>query len=170
MKFIHTVSLIAVWVLPAAAQSFEKVEERLNASAEVVEELLNAPDSEIPEGLLDDAECIAVVPSMKKVALVVGGQYGRGVVVCRARERGPWGPPSMIALDGGSFGFQIGGSTTDLVMFFMNPDGIDYLLKDKFTMGGEASVAGGPKGRTADAATDLVFQAEILGYSRTQGV
>jgi lipid-binding SYLF domain-containing protein len=161
---------MTAWILPGAAQSPDEIGERLEQSALVVRELFDAPDSDIPEGLLEDAECVGVVPSLKKAALGFGGQYGRGAVVCRESEGGAWGAPSMIALDGGSFGFQIGGSAVDVVMFFMSPDGIDYLLRDKFTLGGEATVAAGPKGRNAEAATDLAFQAEILTYSRSQGL
>jgi lipid-binding SYLF domain-containing protein len=168
-KVMQIAALAVVCTVPVAAQSPEEMEERLDESAEVVQELLKAPDSDIPEGLLDDAECLAIIPSVKKVALGFGGQYGRGAVVCRGSEGGPWGAPSMIALDGGSFGLQIGGSAMDVVMFFMTPDGIEHLLKDQFTLGGEASVAAGPKGRTAGA-TDLAFQAEVLSYSRSQGL
>jgi len=170
MKIVQTVTVVAVCSMTVLAQSAAEIHERLAESAEVVGELLNAPDSDIPESVLEDAECVAVVPSVKKFAFGFGGQYGRGTVVCRSGEGGPWGAPSMIALDAGSFGFQIGGSAMDLVLFFMTPDGIEHLLKDKFTLGGELSVSAGPKGRTAEAATDIAFQAEILSYSRSQGL
>jgi len=161
---------LALAIAPAlAAQSQEEIAERLEQSGHVIDELMNAPDSEIPNGLIDDAKCVGVVPSLKKAAFGFGGEYGRGAVSCRS-DSGDWGAPSMVALFGGSFGFQIGGTTTDVVMLFMTEDGINYLVRDEFTLGGDASVAAGPKGRAVEAETDVAFQAEILSYSRSQGI
>jgi lipid-binding SYLF domain-containing protein len=154
---------------PGLAQSPEDIAERLDKSAEILEELMNAPD--VPEGLMEDAECIAVIPAVKRLAFGFGGQYGRGAASCRsAGGEGPWASPSMIALDGGSFGFQIGGSSSDLILLFMSPESMKHLLSDKVTLGADASIAAGPKGRTAGADTDLTLRAEILSYSRSRGL
>ena len=168
--------ITSIWIVVAVsltgwAQSAKDMAERLDTSAEILEELMNAPDSEVPEGLLEDAECIAVIPAVKRLAFGFGGQYGRGASACRTNGgEGPWGAPSMVALDGGSFGFQIGGSSSDLVLLFMSPDSMKHLLSDKVTLGADASVAAGPKGRTAGADTDLTLRAEILSYSRSRGL
>jgi lipid-binding SYLF domain-containing protein len=166
------VSACTLWVaagaMPASAQ---KMEERLDTSGEVLRELINAPDAEIPEELLEDAECVGVIPGVKKAAFGFGGRYGRGVAVCRTNGgNGPWGAPSMLALDGGSFGFQLGGSSMDVVMLFMTPKSMESLLKDKVTLGGDVAAAAGPKGRNASASTDTRFQAEILTYGRSRGL
>jgi lipid-binding SYLF domain-containing protein len=164
-----TLATLILAAAPAAsAQSDAEIAERLEQAAEVVGELVNAPDSDIPMDLINDAECIAVIPGLKKAALGIGGEYGRGAVSCR-NDQGAWGAPSMVALFAGSFGFQIGGSSTDVVMLFMNSDGVEHLIRNEFTLGGDATVAAGPKGRSARAATDVTFQAEILSYSRSQG-
>jgi lipid-binding SYLF domain-containing protein len=155
------------WLAPAAALAQAKEKRRLAACEEVLTELLAGEES-IPRDLLDKAECVAVVPSAKKLALGVGGRYGKGAVLCRQAEG--WGPPLMITLGGGSFGFQIGGQAADYVLLVMNPNGIDNLLKSKFTLGADAAVAAGPVGRTGSAATDLRLRAEILSYSRTRGL
>jgi len=149
----------------------EKETDRLENAAVVMEEIMNVPDN-IPQDLLDKAECVIVVPSVKKAAFGIGGSYGRGAMVCRTggKFKGQWGAPSMLALEGGSVGFQIGGSETDLVMLVMNTRGADKLLSSKFTLGGEGSVAAGPVGRTATAQTDAQMHAEILSWSRTQGL
>jgi lipid-binding SYLF domain-containing protein len=146
-----------------------KTPQRLEASREVLEELAGIPEEGVPRDLLDKAECVGIVPSTKKFAFGVGARFGKGVVVCRT-SKGPWGPPLMISLGGGSVGFQIGGQAADYVFLVMNPKGIDNLLKSKFTLGADAAVAAGPKGRTAEAATDARMRAEILTYSRTRGV
>jgi lipid-binding SYLF domain-containing protein len=156
---------LLVAALPAEAQVKEK--RRLAACQEVLEELLSGKES-IPRDLLDKAECVAVVPSAKKFALGVGGRYGKGAVVCRGAKG--WGAPLMITIGGGSFGLQIGGQAADYVFLVMNPKGIDYLMRSKFTLGADAAVAAGPVGRTGSAGTDLRMHAEILSYSRTRGL
>jgi len=164
-------ALTVVFCVPAVAQIDEKVAERFSESEQILGELMNAPDGGVPKDLLKKAECVAVIPSVKKAAFGFGGQYGRGVVACRKdRGKGPWGAPSMIGLGGGSFGFQLGGSATDVVMLFMTPDSIKYLLRDKVTLGADASVAGGPKGRAASAETSASMRAEILSYARSRGL
>ena len=148
-----------------------KMQQRLDTSATVLEELINAPDAGIPEGLLADAECIGVIPGVKKAAFGFGGRYGRGVAVCRTNDgAGPWGSPSMLAINGGSFGFQLGGTSMDVVMLFMTPNSMESLLRSNVTLGGDIGVAAGPKGRRASADTDLRFQAEILTYGRSRGL
>lgn len=146
-------------------------EERLNSSAEVLQEILNIPDA-LPKELLNKAECVAIMPSVKKFALGIGGSYGKGVLVCRTGQKftGPWGAPAMYRLEGASIGFQIGGQATDYLLLVMNPKGAESLLKSKVKLGADASVAGGPKGRTATAATDAYMRAEILTYSRARGL
>jgi len=128
------------------------------------------PDKGIPQDLLNDAHCVVIVPGLKKGAFVVGGEYGRGFVTCRAADHRGWSAPAAVKVEGGSFGFQIGGSSTDLVMLVMNAKGADKLLGDKFTMGADASVAAGPVGRTANASTDAKVTAEILAWSRAKGL
>jgi len=153
--------------LPAAAAAETRERKRLAACEEVLTELLSGKES-IPRDLLDKAECVAVVPSAKKFALRVGGRYGKGAVVCRGGKG--WGAPLMITIGGGSFGLQIGGQAADYVFLVMNPKGIDYLMRSKFTLGADAAVAAGPVGRTGSAGTDLRMHAEILSYSRTRGL
>jgi lipid-binding SYLF domain-containing protein len=159
---------LVVWALAVTpALALTKEEKRLHSCQEVMEELLAGKES-IPRDLLDKAECVAVVPSVKKFALGFGGRWGKGAVVCRTTD--DWGPPLMISLGGGSFGLQIGGQAADYVFLVMNPKGMDYLLRSKFTLGADAAVAAGPLGRTGEAATDLRMRAEILSYSRTRGL
>ncbi len=147
-----------------------KEDRRLEACRDVLEEFLRMNEA-IPRSLIDRAECVAVLPSVKKFALGFGGRFGKGAVSCRTDEgKGAWGPPLMISLGGGSFGLQIGGQAADLVFLVMNPKGIDYLIKSEFTLGADASVAAGPVGRTGEAGTDLRMRAEILSYSRTRGL
>ncbi len=149
----------------------EKIADRLWESSKVVDELIQAPDANIPLDLLRKAECVAVIPGLKKAALGIGGELGRGAVSCRKDAgKGPFGPPAMISLTGGSFGFQIGGQETDVVLLFMTPDSFKHLLRDNVKLGVDASVAGGPKGRTAAASTNATMRAEILTYSRSRGV
>src|SRR5213593_1419794 len=148
----------------------DKIADRLWESSKVVDELVKAPDSDIPKDLLKKAECVAVIPGLKKAALGIGGQLGRGAVTCKKNGgTGPFGPPAMISVKGGSFGFQIGGQETDVVMLFMTPDSLKHLLRDKVTLGVDASAAGGPKGREASAETNATMRAEILTYSRALG-
>jgi lipid-binding SYLF domain-containing protein len=148
----------------------DKIADRLWQSSKVVEELVKAPDSDIPKDLLRNAECVAVIPGLKKAALGFGGQLGRGAVTCKKNGgKGPFGPPAMISVAGGSFGLQIGGQETDVVMLFMTPDSFKHLMRDKVTLGVDASAAAGPKGRTASAETNATMRAEILTYSRSRG-
>src|SRR6202044_74821 len=146
-------------------------EDRLRNASTVLTEILNIPD-DIPQDLLDKADCVVVFPSVFKAAFVVGGSYGRGAMTCRTGEyfNGPWGAPSMMALEGGSIGFQIGGQATDFVLLVMNPRGAHSILRSKVKLGADASVAAGPKGRTADASTDATLRAEVLSYSRSRGL
>jgi SH3 domain-containing YSC84-like protein 1 len=155
----------------AAFADDEREEERVKDAGEVMKEILNIPD-DIPQDLLDKAECVVILPSVKKGAFGVGGSYGRGVMLCRSGEHytGPWGPPALYALEGVSIGFQLGGQATDFVLLVMNPQGARSLLSSKVKLGADASAAAGPKGRTAEGATDVVMQAEILSYSRNKGL
>jgi lipid-binding SYLF domain-containing protein len=162
-------ALVAL-LIPALSSAQVRETKRLEACREVLEELLGG-EERIPRDLLDKAECVAVIPSAKKLALGFGGRWGKGAVVCRGPVgRGPWGPPLMISLGGGSFGLQIGGQEADYVFLVMNPKGIDYLMRSQFTLGADAAVAAGPVGRTGSAGTDLRMRAEILSYSRTRGL
>src|SRR3984893_3315424 len=153
------------------AAKLNKEQKRLEECGVVMQEVLNIPDS-IPHDLLEKAECVIVVPSVKKLAFGIGGDYGRGAMVCRTGQhfRGRWGAPAMYALEGGSIGFQIGGEATDLILLVMNSRGMDSILSSKVKLGGDASVAAGPKGRDASADTDAWMRAEILSYSRSRGV
>lgn len=163
--------LLLSGLLSADDKDEDKGPRRIEACREVLEELAGIPEEGIPRDLLDKAECVGVFPSTKKFALGVGARYGKGAVVCRTDGgKGPWGPPLMISIGGGSFGLQIGGQAADYVFLVMNPKGIDNLLKSRFTLGADAAVAAGPKGRSAEAATDATMRAEILTYSRTRGI
>jgi lipid-binding SYLF domain-containing protein len=145
--------------------------ERLHNAGTVIQEILDIPD-DIPQDLLDKARCVVVMPSVLKAAFIVGGSYGRGTMVCRTGKdfTGPWGAPAMYALEGGSVGLQLGGEATDFVILVMNNRGVDSLLHSKVKLGADASVAAGPKGRTASADTDAYMRAEMLSYSRARGV
>jgi lipid-binding SYLF domain-containing protein len=156
-------------IVPLLAKDNDSVK-RLNEAAVVFSEIMATPDKGIPQDLLADAHCIVIVPSLKTAAFLVGGKYGKGYVSCRNKAGVGWSAPGTVRIEGGSFGFQIGGSTTDLIMLVMNEGGEAKLLSSKFTLGGEGSVAAGPVGRTATAQTDLQMHAEILSWSRTQGV
>ena len=149
----------------------KKENQRLEQAATVLEEILGMPDA-LPAGLLRKAECVVVLPSVKTFALGMGGKYGRGAMVCRQGNdfQGPWGPPSMMALDGGNIGFQIGGQATDFLLLVMNEKGANSVLKSKVKLGADASAAAGPKGRTTEASTDAYMTAEILSYSRSRGL
>lgn len=148
-----------------------KEEDRLRACATVLKEILDIPD-DIPKELVDKAECVIVFPGVKKFALGVGGSYGRGAMTCRTGDdfHGPWSAPTLMALEGGSIGFQLGGQETDFVLLVMNDRGATSVLGSKVKLGADASAAAGPKGRTAAAATDVVMQAEMLSYSRSRGL
>ena len=155
--------------LPVMAQ--KKEDERINESAIVIKEILGMPDG-IPKDLLNKADCIVIYPSVKKAAFVVGGSYGRGLITCRKGQdfSGTWGAPAMFALEGGSFGFQIGAQATDFVLLVMNESGANSVMSSKVKLGADASVAAGPVGRAASAETDIVLKAEILSYSRSKGL
>src|SRR6478752_3560057 len=149
----------------------ERETDRVKDAGEVLKEILNIPD-DIPQDLLDKAECVVVLPSVKKGAFGIGGSYGRGVMVCRNGQHytGKWRAPALYALEGISIGFQLGGQATDFVLLVMNPKGATSLLTSKVKLGADASAAAGPKGRTAEGATDIVMSAEILSYSRNKGL
>jgi SH3 domain-containing YSC84-like protein 1 len=166
---ILTASFLLTTVAFAADDIRE--EERVKDAGDVMKEILNIPD-DIPQDLLDKAECVVVLPSVKKGAFGVGGSYGRGIMICRsgAHYTGPWGAPALYALEGVSIGFQLGGQATDFVLLVMNPRGARSLLSSKVKLGADASAAAGPKGRTAEGATDVVMNAEILSYSRNKGL
>jgi SH3 domain-containing YSC84-like protein 1 len=163
--------VLACAFLPTAFADNHKEQERVKESGEVIKEVLNIPD-DIPQDLLDKAECLVVLPSVKKGAFGIGGSFGRGVMTCRSGQHytGLWGPPAMYALEGVNIGFQLGGQATDFILLVMNPKGARSLLSSKVKLGANASAAAGPKGRTADAATDVVMNAEILSYSRAKGL
>jgi SH3 domain-containing YSC84-like protein 1 len=155
----------------ARAANRDKDEDRLKDCGTVLKEILDIPD-DIPQGLLDKADCVVVYPSVLKAAFVVGGSYGRGAMTCRKGDnfKGSWGAPTMMALEGGSFGFQIGGQATDFVLLVMNEGGARGILAGKVKLGGDASVAAGPVGRNASAETDVTLRSEILSYSRSRGL
>ena len=148
----------------------ESAATRLKTSAEVLTEIMSAPDKGIPDELLEKSQCIVIVPGIKKAAFIVGGQYGKGFIECRRASGKGWSAPAAVKVEGGSFGFQIGGSETDAIMLVMNKRGAEKLLSSKFTLGADASVAAGPVGRSASANTDAKMHAEILTYSRSRGV
>ena len=175
MKVKSILASLAVALLLLAfstpADDREKEEDRIKDAGKVMTEILNVPD-DVPQDLLDKADCVVVFPSVLKAAFIVGASYGRGVMTCRtgADFTGPWGAPSMMALEGGSIGLQIGGQATDFVILVMNGRGAESLLHNKVKLGADASIAAGPKGRDAQAATDVTFRAEMLSYSRARGV
>jgi lipid-binding SYLF domain-containing protein len=152
-----------------AADREIKVDDRLNASAETLTEMMRAADKGIPQDLIDKARCVVVIPGMKKAGFIFGAEEGRGFAVCR-RPGGSWSAPAAVRTEGGSVGFQIGASETDVVLLVMNEGGMKHLLSDKFTVGGDASAAAGPVGREATALTDAAMNAEMLSYSRSRGL
>ena len=170
-KFIVCLVFVLISSLASFAANDEREEDRVKDAGEVLKEVLNIPE-DIPQDLLDKAECVVVLPSVKKGAFGIGGSYGRGVMVCRGGEhfKGKWGAPALYALEGVSIGFQLGGQATDFVLLVMNPKGAQSLLYSKVKLGADASAAAGPKGRTAEGATDIVMRAEILSYSRNRGL
>jgi len=168
MKSFLAVILVLLCAVPLVAQNQEA--ERLQKAATVVEEVMGTPEKGIPTDLLKKAVCVGVIPSQKKLALGIGGTFGRGALVCRRGGNGAWGGPSMFTVGGANIGFQLGGQATDFVLIVMNPNGAKKLLQSKTKLGADASVAGGPVGRTAQGATDLQMRAEILTYSRSRGL
>jgi lipid-binding SYLF domain-containing protein len=153
------------------ARADNKDEDRLQNAGEVMKEIVDIPD-DIPKSLLDKADCVIVIPSVLKAAFILGGSYGRGAMTCRSGDdfQGPWGAPTMMALEGGSFGFQLGAQATDFVLLVMNARGASSILNSKVKLGADASAAAGPKGRDAEADTDVTFRAEVLTYSRSRGL
>ena len=175
-KLLPCLSSILLAVLPffaevASASDQTKDDDRLRNCGTILKGILDVPD-DIPQDLLDKADCVVVFPSVLKAAFIVGGSYGRGAMSCRKGEnfKGPWGAPTMMALEGGSFGFQIGGQATDFVLLVMNESGASGILSSKVKLGADASVAAGPVGRDASADTDATLRAEILSYSRARGL
>jgi len=154
----------------AAASAASKEEERLANAAKAFGEIMAAPDKGIPGNLLEKADCIVIIPGMKKAGFIVGGRYGKGTVSCRNQAKTSWGAPAMLEMGGGSFGLQIGASAIDVVMLVMERGGMDSLLKDKFTLGADASVAAGPVGRASTAETDAAMKMKVLSYSRSRGL
>jgi SH3 domain-containing YSC84-like protein 1 len=175
-KRLATVLLASLFVLPlfrsdVRADEKSKDEDRLQNSGMVMKEILDIPD-DIPQSLIDKAKCVIVMPSVIKGAIGIGGSYGRGAMVCRSGDnfQGPWGAPSMMRLEGASFGFQLGGQATDFVLLVMNDRGASSILSSKVKLGADASAAAGPKGRDAEADTDVTMRAEVLTYSRSRGL
>ena len=165
-KFALTLALCSSAVVLVAADT---AQERMADATKVFTEIMATPDKGIPQDLLEKAHCVVIVPGMKQAALGIGGKFGRGYAVCRQNNAG-WGAPAAIRVEGGSFGFQLGASSTDVIMLVMNERGMRRLLEDKFTLGGEATVAAGPVGRTTSANTDVQMSAEILSWSRSKGL
>ena len=170
-RMISSLMALALAALPLMAAGDKKETGRLENCGLIVKEVMDIPDN-IPEDLINKAECIIVYPSVLKAAFVIGGSYGRGAMTCRSGEHftGPWSAPTMMALEGGSVGLQLGGQATDFVLLVMNPRGARAILGNKVKLGADASAAAGPKGRTANASTDVTMRAEVLSYSRARGL
>jgi lipid-binding SYLF domain-containing protein len=168
-RILLSLGLVLALALPVLAQ--DKEQDRVENAGKVMKEILDAPDS-IPQSVLDKADCVVVLPSVLKFAIGIGGSYGRGVMTCRSGKtfKGRWGAPTMMALEGGSFGLQLGGQATDFVLLLMNSRAASSILSSKVKLGGDASAAAGPVGRTASAETDVAMRAEILSYSRARGL
>ncbi|HEY3443753.1 MAG TPA: lipid-binding SYLF domain-containing protein [Paludibaculum sp.] len=166
---MRTILVVALALAPLMAKDNEPVK-RLNEAAAVFSEIMAAPDKGIPQDMLGNAHCIVIVPGLKTAGFIVGGKYGKGYLSCRNKGNNGWSAPGTVRIEGGSVGFQIGGSETDLIMLVMNERGVEKLLASKFTLGAEGSVAAGPVGRTATAQTDAQMHAEILSWSRSQGL
>lgn len=162
---ISTLGATSVW-----CESLHETEKRIRESGTVLTEILDAKDKGIPEDLLEKSQCVGIIPNLKRAGFIVGAKYGKGVVVCRTGGVEGWSAPSTVRVEGGSVGFQIGAGETDLVFIVMNRRGMDKLMSDKFTVGGDASVMAGPVGRSGEAKTDAMMHAEILSYSRSRGV
>jgi lipid-binding SYLF domain-containing protein len=171
IKKVLALATLALMGLSAYGQNIQTEVDRVKNSGNVMSEIINIPDN-IPQGVLDKADCVVVLPSVIKAAFVVGGSYGRGVMTCRGGKNftGHWGAPTMMALEGGSVGFQIGGQATDFVLLLMSPRSAKAILTSKVKLGGDASAAAGPVGRNASAETDVTMRAEILSYSRARGL
>ncbi|MGC2173457.1 MAG: lipid-binding SYLF domain-containing protein [Candidatus Sulfotelmatobacter sp.] len=167
-RILAVTTLMAIASLAAVASDRDDDVNRTHKAAQVFKEIMSTPDQGIPSDLLESAKCIAIIPGDKKFAFIFGGSYGRGVATCRNKHG--WSAPMFVAIDSGSVGYQIGGSSTDIVMLFMNDHALQSLMSDKFKLGADASVAAGPVGRNAAAGTDLKLNAEILSYSRAKGI
>ena len=170
MRLMTATTLATLMALTPLLAADNEPAQRLDESAAVLSEVMNAADKGIPQELVENAHCAVIVPGLKTAAFVVGGKYGKGYVSCRNKGGAGWSAPGAIVIEGGSVGFQIGGSSTDVIMLVMSEKGADKLLASKFTLGAEASVAGGPVGRTATAQTDAQLHADILSWSRSQGL
>jgi lipid-binding SYLF domain-containing protein len=170
-RMLSSLMALVLLAMPLLASGDKKETDRLDNCGMVIKEVMDIPDN-IPEDLIDKADCIIVFPSVLKAAFIVGGSYGRGAMTCRSGEHftGPWSAPTMMALEGGSVGLQLGGQATDFVLLVMNPRGAHSILSSKVKLGGDASVAAGPVGRTANASTDVTMRAEVLSYSRNRGL
>ncbi|MGZ4816016.1 MAG: lipid-binding SYLF domain-containing protein [Terriglobales bacterium] len=171
MKRLLAIILATTFLTTASFAKGEREQKRLEAAGDVLKEILDIPD-DIPKDLLDRAECVIVLPGVKKFAIGVGGSFGRGAMTCRSGKNftGQWGPPALYALEGANLGIQLGGQETDFVLLVMNPKGARSLLSSKVKLGADAAAAAGPKGRTAQADTDIVMRAEVLSYSRSRGL
>jgi len=171
-KTLVTILAIAGTMSSAAfaADREIKVDDRLDASADTLTDMMHADDKGIPQDLLDKAHCVVIIPGMKKAGFIFGAKYGRGFAVCREHDRSGWSAPAAMRIEGGSVGFQIGASETDVILLVMNDGGMKHLLSDKFTIGGDATAAAGPIGRSAQAETDAMLHAEMLSYSRARGL
>jgi lipid-binding SYLF domain-containing protein len=171
MKFLAVVAIAgSIGTLARAADREVKVMDRLDAAADTLKDMMMAADKGIPQDLMDKSKCVVVVPGMKKAGFILGAKYGRGFAVCRGTTRSGWSAPAAMRVEGGSLGFQIGASETDIVLLVMNDGGMRHLLSDKFTVGADATAAAGPVGREATAQTDAKLNAEILSYSRSRGL
>jgi len=168
-KIILSFGLLSLLLLPAVAQ--DKEEDRVEKAGTVIKEIMDIPDN-VPQDTIDKADCVVVLPSVLKLAFGIGGSYGRGVMTCRGGKNfhGPWSAPTMMALEGGSFGLQLGGQATDFVLLLMSPKSASSILESKVKLGGDVSAAAGPVGRNASAETDVTMRAEILSYSRARGL
>ena len=169
MKVLTRVALILSVMAASTPLYAETAAERLAESATILKEVMDAPDKGIPSDLLRSAHCVVIVPGLKKAGLIVGGKYGRGFLVCRGADKS-WGAPAALRIEGGSFGFQIGASESDVIMLLMDERSVQGIVASKFTLGGDADVAAGPVGRSATAQTDATMRAKILSYSRSRGV
>src|ERR1700687_142811 len=168
-RLVMVVGVLSLLALPAFGQ--KKEEERVANAGTVIKEILDVPD-DVPQDVIDKADCVVVLPTVLKFAIGIGGSYGRGVMTCRGGKnfKGPWGAPTMMALEGGSFGLQLGGQATDFVLLLMSPRSASSILNSKVKLGGDVSAAAGPVGRNASAETDVTLRAEILSYSRARGL
>jgi lipid-binding SYLF domain-containing protein len=167
---LKIVLALAVSSLAPLMMAKEDADQRLNSAADVMTDMMNASDKGIPQDLINKSQCVVIVPGLKKGAFIIGAKYGKGFVMCRRTSGMGWTAPGAIRVEGGSVGFQIGGSEQDVILLVMSRSGMDKLLKDQFTLGGEGTVAAGPLGRDATAQTDAMMHAEMLSYSRSRGV